>query len=225
VTPRGDTPVTQQSGEQGATADGRRFAAATSRNREPLLAALRGILPAPPAQGSVLEFGSGTGEHAIFLAEHFPHLVFQPSDPDASARQSIAAWIAATGAHNVLPPLDLDAETANARDLGKRADDVRAVMAVNVIHISPWTTCLGLLRLAGELLLPGAPLTLYGPYLRGGRHTAASNEAFDQMLRSRDAAWGVRDLDEVASAAAERGFALDECIEMPANNLVVVFRK
>ena len=222
MTARGDSHATPPPGGPSATPDGRRFAPAAARNREPLLAALRGILP---AAGNVLEIGSGTGEHAVFLAAHFPHLVFQPSDPDAEARASIAAWIAHAHASNVLAPLDLDAEAAKASDLGRRAGDVRAVMACNVIHISPWTTCLGLLQLAGELLPPGAPLTLYGPYKRAGRHTAPSNESFDEMLRSRDPAWGVRDLDDVANAATERGFALDECVEMPANNLVVVFRK
>ena len=205
-----------------ATSDPRRFSAAVARNREPLLAALRTILP---TQGLVLEIGSGSGEHAVFLSDHYPDLVFQPSDPDPEARESIAGWIASVGASNLLPPLDLRAETADKSDLGTRSEDVCALMAVNVIHISPWTTCLGLLRLAGELLPPGAPLVFYGPFRRGGRHTAASNAAFDEMLRSRDSTWGVRDLDDVANAALERGFTLDACIEMPANNLVVVFRK
>ena len=202
--------------------DGRRSSASTARNRAPLLAALWDILP---AQGLVLEIGSGTGEHAVFLGAQLPDLVFQPSEPDAVGRESIAAWIAQSGVQNVLPPLALQTETARASDLAGRGAEVRAVMAVNVIHISPWSTCLGLLRLASELLPTGAPMVLYGPFQRGGRHTAESNRAFDTMLRSRDPAWGVRDLDEVASAAAERGFGAPECVEMPANNLVVAFRK
>ena len=205
-----------------STEDGRRFAPATARNREPLFEVLRGILP---AKGLVLEIGSGTGEHAVFLAQQLPGLVFQPSDPDPEGRESIAAWIRHAGAANVLPPLELDSEHFSAADLGPRAADVCAMMAANVIHISPWSTALGLLRLAGELLPAGGPLALYGPFKRNGRHTAPSNQDFDAMLQARDPAWGVRDLEDVRAAASERGLALDDCIEMPANNLVVVFRR
>ena len=222
MTARKTPPAPPCAQSRSSAADGRRFSEATSRNREPLLEALRRILP---SKGLVLEIGSGTGEHAVFLGARLPDLVFQPSDPDPLSRESISAWIASSGANNVLPPLELRSETARADDLGDRRAEVRAVMAVNVIHISPWTCCLGLLRLAAELLPDGAPLALYGPFRRGGRHTAASNQAFDEMLRARDPAWGVRDLDEVATAAVEQGFSRPECIEMPANNLVVVFRK
>jgi hypothetical protein len=202
--------------------DGRRFSAASARNREPLFEVLRGVLP---ATGTVLEIGSGTGEHAVFLASQLPDLVFQPSDPDPVGRESIAAWIRHADVANVLPPLDLDSERFTAADLGPRSADVCAMLASNMIHISPWTSALGLLRLAGELLPAGGPLALYGPFRRNARHTAPSNQDFDAMLRARDPAWGVRDLEDVGAAAAERGLALDECIEMPANNLVVVFRR
>ena len=150
-----------------------------------------------------------------------------------AARQALAGsssflstgLLVGTATFGVVLAIALKTETAAALDLGDRASEVRAVISANVIHISPWTTCLGLLRLASELLPPGRPLCLYGPFKRGGRHTAASNESFDEQLRSRDPAWGVRDLDEVANAASEVLLSLDQVIEMPANNWVVVFRK
>jgi SAM-dependent methyltransferase len=219
VTERGRNPYKQS--RTGAE-DGRLFSAASARNREPLLDVLRGVLP---GAGLVLEIGSGTGEHAVFLAGQLPDLVFQPSDPDPEGRESIAAWTRHAGVTNVLPPLDLDSERFSAEELGPKAADLCALMAVNVIHISPWATALGLLRLAGELLPADGPLILYGPFRRNGSHTAPSNQEFDSMLRARDPAWGVRSLEDVSAAASERNLVLEDCIEMPANNLVVVLRR
>lgn len=186
-------------------------APATLRNRDPILAVLRRVLP---ATGLVLEVASGTGEHAAWFAPRLPGLTWQPSDPDPAARASIARFVR----DNVLPPLDLDARW-DPWPL-TRAD---AVVAINMVHISPWEATLGLLRGAAAALAPGSPLVLYGPYRREGRHIALSNEAFDRDLRSRDPAWGVRDLEAVAAAAT--GFDLEEVVEMPANNLTVVLRR
>lgn len=195
--------------------DPRQFAPATARNREPILEVLRRVLP---TQGVVLEVASGTGEHTAFFAPHFPDLTWQPSDPDPAARASIAAWSA--GLPNVRPPLDLDAAAADW-PLARAA----AVLCINMIHISPWIAALGLLAGAARLLPAGGALYLYGPYKRAGRHTAPSNAAFDDSLRARDPAWGVRDLDNVADAARETGFGPPETTAMPANNLSVVFRR
>jgi Protein of unknown function (DUF938) len=193
----------------------RRFAPATERNRDPILAVLRRVLP---AQGTVLEVASGTGEHCAYFATHLPALRFQPSDPDAPSRVSIAAWTKELA--NVAAPIELDASSAtwpiNAAD---------AVMCINMIHISPWSATLGLLRGASMLLAEGGALFLYGPYRRGGEHTAPSNVAFDVSLRARNPEWGVRDLDDVVNAASEAGLHLDEVIEMPANNLSVILRR
>ncbi|MCA9688690.1 MAG: DUF938 domain-containing protein [Myxococcales bacterium] len=197
--------------------DARRSAPATQRNREPILEVLTRVLP---AAGVVLELGSGTGEHAVFFAANLPGLVWQPSDPSAEARASVEAWRAHAGVANVRPALELDAR-ADAWP-GVVAD---AVVAINVIHISPWETCEGLLRGAGRVLGPGGVLYLYGPYRRGGRHTAPSNEAFDLDLRARDPSWGVRDLEAVVELAERRGLSLAEVVEMPANNLSVVLRR
>jgi hypothetical protein len=190
-------------------------APAAARNRAPLLDVLRRVLP---QTGTILEVASGTGEHAVHFAGHLPGLVFQPSDPDPQARASIDAW--REGHANILPALALDAR-ATTWPIA-RAD---AVLNVNMIHIAPWEACLGLLRGAASLLPAGAPLVMYGPYRRAGVATAPSNEAFDASLRARDPAWGVRALEDVAAAAAAVGLVLDEVVEMPANNLTVVYRR
>ncbi len=198
-------------------ADRRRHAPATQRNREPILAVFRDILP---ADGTVLEIGSGTGEHVAFFAPLFPSLVWQPSDPDPGLRDSIAAWADASGAGNIRPPLEIDTRTD---DWGiDRAD---AILCANVIHITPWAVCEGLLRGAGRILTPGGLLSLYGPFKRDGRHTAPSNEQFDMSLRSQDPSWGVRDLTDVTGEAAANGLVRDSVIEMPSNNLIVVFKR
>jgi SAM-dependent methyltransferase len=198
-------------------ADARRYAPAAARNRGPILDALRGRLP---ASGLLLEVASGSGEHAVHLAAAFPALTIQPSDPDPEARASIAAWAAETGLPNIRPPLALDA--AAAAWPAARAD---AVLCINMIHIAPWQACEGLVRGAARLLPPGGPLVLYGPFRRGGAHTAPSNAAFDESLRAQDPHWGVRDLEAVAALAAAEGFAAPEVVPMPANNLTLVFRR
>jgi hypothetical protein len=202
--------------------DARLYAAATQRNREPIVAALRRVLP---PSGTVLEIASGTGEHAVWFAANLPGLVFQPSDPDPDHRASIAAWTAFTGVPTVRAPLALDVSAPDWEGGAGVPQDVAAILCINMIHISPWAATLGLLRGAGTLLPPGGVLYLYGAYKRGGSHTAPSNASFDASLRARDPAWGVRDLEAVTAAAADAGLAPESVIEMPANNLSVVFRR
>ncbi|MCB4822391.1 DUF938 domain-containing protein [Roseicella aerolata] len=197
--------------------EARRHAPATARNRDPILAVLRRHLP---ETGRLLEVSSGTGEHAVHFAAAFPGLLWQPTDPDPAARASIAAWAAEARLPNLLPPLDLDA-AAEAWPV-TQAD---AVLCINMIHIAPWEAGLGLLRGAARLLPPGGPLVLYGPYRRGGQHTAPSNAAFDEGLRAQDPRWGVRNLEDVAEAAAAAGFGAPIVEAMPANNLTVIFRR
>jgi hypothetical protein len=203
-------------------AGGRLFAPATERNREPIATVLARMLP---ETGAVLEIASGTGEHVVHFARMFPRLVFQPSDPDAAHRASIGAWTAFGGHANIRQPLVLDVTTAT----WPVPDDVQrslvAVVCINMIHISPWTATLGLMRGAGRILPKQGVLYLYGPYKRAGAHTAPSNEAFDRSLRERNAAWGVRDLEAVVASAETEGLAFVESVDMPANNLSVVFRK
>lgn len=193
----------------------RRHAPATTRNREPIAAVLADALP---ASGLVLEVASGSGEHCAFLAERFPALQWQPSDPDADALASIADWCA--DVPNVLSPLTLDA-AEEAWPIGA-AD---AILCINMVHISPWEATLGLMAGAGRLLAPGALLFLYGPYRQRGVPTAESNEAFDMSLKARNSAWGLRHVEDVSAAAAAQGLALDRLVAMPANNLSLVFRR
>lgn len=197
--------------------DPRRFAPAAARNRDPILDALRRHLP---AAGLVLEVASGSGEHAIHFAVALPGLAFQPSDPEEAARASIDAWAASSGLPNIRPALAIDAAAA-----GWPVAAADAVVCINMIHIAPWAAAEGLVRGAAAILPPGGPLVLYGPYRRGGAHTAPSNAAFDEDLRGRNPAWGVRDLEAVAALAAAQGFGPPEVTEMPANNLAVVFRR
>lgn len=187
------------------------------RNRGPISDVLRTVLP---ESGTVLEIASGSGEHITHFATLFPALSWQPSDPSPEARGSILQWSEAEGLANVLPPLDLDA--AGETWPVENAD---AVIAINMVHISPWQATLGLLKGAGRLLPQGGTLLLYGPYQRQGQPFAPSNEAFDASLRARNPAWGIRLLENVADAAEQAGLALTATVEMPANNLSVVFRR
>lgn len=196
--------------------DAKRHAPATLRNRAPIVEVLRDVLP---ARGLALEIASGSGEHVIHFAETFPDLQWQPSDPDAAAIASIAAWVEASGLANLQPPVALDA--AAAEWPVERAD---AVLCINMIHISPWRATEGLMAGAGRLLGAGAPLYLYGPFVREGVPTADSNLAFDRSLRERNPDWGLRAVADVEHAAARRGLELDRVVEMPANNLSLVFR-
>jgi len=195
--------------------DPRRHAPATARNRWPILAVLRRVLP--PA-GLVLEVASGTGEHAAHFATALPEIVWQPSDVDPEALASIAAWAGAVP--NVRSPVLLDV-TCEPWPCA-RAD---AVVCVNMIHITPWRCTGALLAGATRLLGEGGVVYLYGPYRVGGAHTAPSNADFDASLRARDPAWGVRDLEAVVAEAARCGLALAETVAMPANNLSVVLRR
>jgi len=201
--------------------DARAFAPATERNRAAILEVLREIAP---TAGTALEVASGTGEHAHYFARHLPDLVFQPSDPDPAARESIGAWSRHEGLANVLPPLDLSAQAA-AWPLEDSAAPFGLMLAINMIHISPWPSCEGLMSGAARHLRAGGALYLYGPYKRGGRHTAESNQAFDRWLRDQNDAWGVRDLEAVIDCAAARGLRFERVVEMPANNLSVIFRQ
>jgi hypothetical protein len=190
----------------------------TARNREPILAVLK---PRLPPNGLVLEIASGAGEHAVYNAAALPGLQWQPTDPSPEALASIAAWRAHAALPNLLAPLQLDASDPAGWPVS-RAD---AMVNINMIHISPWAATQGLMTGAGRLLPKGAPLILYGPYIEAEVETAPSNLAFDASLRGRNPVWGLRHLDEVKAEAAKHGLAFAERIAMPANNLMVVFRK
>lgn len=195
----------------------KRHAPATARNSEPIAEVLGRELP---ATGLVLEIASGTGEHAVFFARHFPALDWQPSDPDRDALASVAAWRDEAGIANLRAPLELDAR-ADQWPV-ERAD---AVLCINMIHISPWEATEGLFAGAARLLAPDAPLITYGPYLEDAVETAPSNLAFHESLMARDPRWGLRKLADIDALAASHGFTRMVRYALPANNLALVFRR
>jgi cyclopropane fatty-acyl-phospholipid synthase-like methyltransferase len=198
-------------------ADSRRSAPAALRNREPIAEVLAEWLP---ESGLVLEIASGTGEHATYFAERFPDLDWQPTDVHPEALGSIEHWREASGLQNVRPPLVLD---ASAADWPVQSAD--AVLSINMVHISPWASALGLLAGASRLLPSGAPLILYGPWLSETIPTAASNLDFDADLKRRNPEWGLRKVEDFAKAGEEHGFSLLETRAMPANNLMLLLRR
>jgi SAM-dependent methyltransferase len=195
----------------------RRFAAATARNREPILAVLRRVFP---EQGTVLEIASGTGEHAVHFARNLPGIVWQPSDNDDDALASIEAWREREQLPNLRDPVRIDV-TADIWPL----QVVDAVFCANMIHIAPWSCCLGLMRGVGRCLRKDGVLVLYGPFRVAGQHISASNERFDAELRERDPSWGVRELADVTAQAELHGLHLHERLAMPANNFSLVFHR
>ena len=197
--------------------DGRLHAPPTDRNRDPILAVLRRWLP---ATGTVLEIASGTGQHALYFTGQLPGITWQPTDIGEGQLRSIAAWRATEERPNLLAPLPLDVTSDDWP-----VDRADAILNVNMIHASPWTTCLGLFRGAARVLPPGAPVLLYGPFMIDGEHTAPSNARFSLDLQSRHPNWGVRDLADVRRVANENGFELAERVPVPSNNFVVVFTR
>jgi hypothetical protein len=198
-------------------ANARRSAPAVLRNREPIAEVLTEWLP---PNGLVLELASGTGEHSIYFAERFPSLEWQPSDIHGDALESIEAWRAEGALPNVRPPIVVDAAASDWPI--ERAD---AVLSINMVHISPWAAALGLLEGASRVLSRGAPLIMYGPWLKDDIPTAPSNLAFDADLRRRDPHWGLRRVEDFAAAAERRGLLLDQARAMPANNLMLLLRR
>jgi hypothetical protein len=193
----------------------RRSAPAVARNRVPITEVLHEWLP---PSGLVLELASGTGEHAVAFATAFPALDWQPSDIHLDAVASIVEWRSEAGLANLRPPLVIDAVAEWP------IDEAAAVLSINMVHISPWNSALGLIAGAAKVLSPGAPLIIYGPWLQQGVEPAPSNLAFDADLRRRDPAWGLRSVEDFA-AAAKQWFDLEATRQMPANNLMLLFRR
>lgn len=203
----------------------RSYAPATQRNREPILAVLLQVLP---PLGTVLEISSGTGEHGVFFAPSLPPRHWLPSDPNPMARESIQAWREHSPADNLHPPLDIDAQES-VWSIEKesfpllQSNPITAIVNINMIHIAPWSACLGLMAGAKRILPVGGVLYLYGPFKQNGQHTAPSNTDFDISLCQRDPEWGVRDIEEVVKVAEECNLVLQKIVPMPANNLSVIF--
>lgn len=196
----------------------RQHAPATLRNREPIAAVLARELP---ASGSVLEVAAGTGEHAVFFAETFPALAWQPTDPSDEALASIADYRADYAGSNLAAPLRLDAAQPESWPV-TRAD---AVVCINMVHISPWEATLGLFAGAARVLgTRGGPLVLYGPYIEQGVETAPSNLEFDASLKARNPLWGLREAEALDALAAQHRMARSARYALPANNIILVYR-
>ena len=194
---------------------------ATGRNQEVILDVLKEALP---KSGAVLEVASGSGQHITYFAQQIPQLKWQPSDIEAAARASIDAWRNEMGVTEAVhTPIDLDARV-DIWSLG-HIKDLNAIMSINMVHISAWEACLGLLKNASRVLPAGGVLYLYGPFKVGGFHIAPSNAEFDLSLQSQNPSWGVRNLDDVAEEALKQNFQLMKTIRMPANNFSVIFHK
>lgn len=202
-------------------ADKRLYAPATERNRDVILEVLK---LHHPGHGTLLEFASGTGQHAAHMADHFESAFWQPTDIELDKIDSINAWRTMTAQKCMLPGQLFNVLDHDIHALSLPAP-VTTVFSANLIHIAPWVVAETMIEKAGRALKEDGVLFLYGPYKRGGQHTSPSNESFDQSLKSRDATWGVRDLEAVQDVASTAGFHAPTIIDMPANNLSVIFRK
>ena len=206
----------KQRGEK--TANGKWSTPSAERNKDPILDVLARVLP---RHGLMLEIASGTGQHVVHFAKALSDLTWQPSDPDAELRESIALRVREEQRANVNSPIDLD-----VTKLPWPLQTADAVVAINLIHVAPWpATTLALFEGARALLSTEHVLFLYGPYRRFGHHTSESNAQFDLDLRAHNPEWGLRDLEAVSDVAAGAGFVLAETVEMPANNFSLVFKR
>ncbi|MDZ7952072.1 DUF938 domain-containing protein [Nostoc sp. DedQUE09] len=206
--------------------DARKYAPATERNRKAILEVLLQVLP---ESGTILEIASGTGEHAVFFASKLRDYLWLPTDVNPQSRASIISWTEHNVCDNVYAPLELDVRkpvwaVENGGFDWLNTKPIVAIVNINMIHISPWSACLGLMAGAGRILKAGGILYLYGPFKQGGEHTAASNVAFDEYLRTENPEWGVRNLDDVVAVASAQNLILQQIYQMPANNLSVVFQ-
>ena len=203
--------------------DDRQFSPSSQRNGPHILKILKGVLP---KEGTVLEVGGGTGEHTVLFAPAFPGLQWLPTDPADDKLESIKAWIKVKPLPNLLPPQAIDA-AAPRWPVEDQAitPPIAAIVCINMIHVSPWQAGLGLLAAAGRILPSGGILYLYGAYKVDGKYTAPSNKDFDEMLKKTDPEWGLRELRDVEKEANKHGLYLIDEIDMPANNLSVVFQK
>ncbi len=215
------TPPRETALESRDTDGAKLFSPSTARNRD----VIRDVfLETMLHRGKFLEIGGGTGEHAVHIASALPDAQWHTGDPDKTARASIAAWMAEANLHNLQGPhaINVTANIWGVEDLAP----FDGLISINMIHIAPFDAARGLFAGAARLLKPGGRLFLYGPFTRGGRHTAPSNETFDASLKSRDARWGVRDLEQdIAPLAQENALDLRQTVEMPANNFTIIFQK
>lgn len=192
---------------------------AADRNKEPILVVLRQVLP---EHGTALEIASGTGQHVTWFAAGLAGWTWQPTDADPDALPAIAARIAQAGLANIRPPLRLDVMAAPWPSFPAPFD---AICCANMLHIAPWAACAALMQGSARHLAPSGVLVTYGPYLEDDVPTSPGNLAFDQSLRAQNPAWGIRRLEDVCGEAQRAGLHLIARHAMPANNLLLVFRR
>jgi len=202
--------------------DNRLFFSATQRNRNCIGDVLSRILK----KGSVLEIGSGSGEHAVFFQKRFPEIIWQTSDPELLHRKSISSWIEYEDLNKKMPqPLEIDVEKIPWKIPLRLADSLQGIVSINMIHVAQWSCTTALFREAGKLLKKGQFLMLYGPFKIGNNHTSKSNYLFDNSLKMQNDLWGIRDLKEVSEEGKKNGFSQEDIIDMPANNFSIIYRK
>ena len=202
--------------------DNRLFFPATQRNRECIGDVLSRIIK----KGSVLEIGSGSGEHGVFFQKRFPEIIWQTSDPDLLHRKSIISWIEYEELSNKMPqPLQLDVKNIPWKIPFRLIHSLQGIVSINMIHVAEWTCTLSLFKGAGKLLNKGQFLILYGPFKIGNKHTSQSNYFFHKSLKLQNNLWGIRNIEEVNDEANKNGFSQEEIIKMPANNFSIIYRK
>ena len=195
---------------------------ATTRNRDSIASVLCNYIS---PNSLLLEIASGSGEHGVFFQKKFPSITWQTSDPELVHRKSISSWIMHEGLYSKMPePLDLDVETHPWPITNRLGSLIKGIVCINMIHISPWSCTRSLFEQSKKYLDQSNFLMLYGPFLRKERQTSESNLNFDQSLKIQNPLWGLRNLEKVNDIAFKNGFKLDNVIDMPANNLSVIYR-
>ena len=203
--------------------DNRLFFSATQRNKDCIGDVLSRIIK---KHGSILEIGSGSGEHGVFFQKRFPEIIWQTTDPDLLHRKSIISWIDYEKLNKKMPqPLELDVEYTPWKIPLKLARSMQGIVSINMIHVAKWNCTISLFKGAGELLKRGQFLVLYGPFKIGNKHISQSNYLFDNSLKIQNDCWGIRNLEEVSNEAKKAGFSQEDIIRMPANNFSIIYRK
>ncbi len=203
--------------------DNRLFFSATGRNKDCIEEVLSRIIK---KKGSILEIGSGSGEHGVFFQKRFPEIIWQTSDPELVHRKSISSWIEYEKLDKKMPqPLDIDVDKIPWKIPLDLADSLQGIVSINMIHVAKWTCTESLFRESGKLLNKGKFLILYGPFKIGNEHISQSNYFFDNSLKIKNNFWGVRNLEAVSDEAKQNGFFEEDIINMPANNFSIIYKK
>ncbi len=202
--------------------DNRLYFSATTRNRDYIFDVLSKIIK----KGSVLEIGSGSGEHGVVFQKRFPEIIWQTSDPELVHRKSISSWIEYEDLTKKMPqPLEIDVEKVPWKIPLRLARSLQGIVSINMIHVAKWSCTIALFKESGKLLKKGQFLILYGPFKISNNHTSQSNYFFDHSLKMQNDLWGIKNLEEVCDEGKKNGFSQAEIITMPANNFSIIFRK